>query len=209
VVEAKTESGRQRILEQAQRLFLARNYSGVSIRDIAQACGFSNAALYYHFGNKENLYFEMLKAYIAQLTQRLLKAAEVKGTCRERLTHVVSLYAQIALESQGEIQVVLRDLAQFSFQKVQQAIPELKQQDTSAISIVLEEGIARGEVRPVDVRRVDNLLLGMIHSLVTRRVTQGENQTSLADDVVLIIGILFDGIGTSQPVTDTPGGRSS
>ncbi len=46
-------SGREVIIETSAKLFNQQGYTGVSIRDIAQACGVTNAALYYHFKNKD------------------------------------------------------------------------------------------------------------------------------------------------------------
>jgi hypothetical protein len=45
--------GRDAILDTSTKLFSQHGYKEVSIRDIAQACGMTNAALYYHFKNKE------------------------------------------------------------------------------------------------------------------------------------------------------------
>ena len=53
--------GRDAILDTSAKLFSQHGYKEVSIRDIAQACGMTNAALYYHFKNKEDLFLAMLQ----------------------------------------------------------------------------------------------------------------------------------------------------
>ena len=53
--------GRDAILDTSAKLFSQQGYKEVSIRDIAQACGMTNAALYYHFKNKEDLFLAMLE----------------------------------------------------------------------------------------------------------------------------------------------------
>ena len=55
-------AGRECLLDQAQRLFFAHGYHGVSVRDIVQACGLSNAALYYHFAEGKQA---LLRAVVA------------------------------------------------------------------------------------------------------------------------------------------------
>ena len=109
----KSPATRQCILEAAQRLFASGGYHGASIRDIVHACGVSNAALYYHFGSKQNLYFEVLGEYIAAVVGQLQMADTGEGTCRSRLARVALAYAQIILESQSVLQTLLRDVAQF------------------------------------------------------------------------------------------------
>ena len=193
--EGNPTTGRQRILEQAQHLFSLHGYHGASIRGIAQACGLSNASLYYHFGNKQNLYFEVLKEYIAEVAQQLREAGAAEGSCRERLTRMADAYAQIVVESQSTIQNLLRDLTQFDREEIRHLLPDARRRIQSTIATVLKEGIAAGEVKPVDAYRVGVLLLGMISSLTARRM-YGEVVETLAEDMNLVISTLFEGIGT-------------
>jgi len=195
--EEKPVAGRQRILDQALRLFTAHGYQGVSIRDIAQACGLSNAVLYYHFGSKRNLYFEVLKEHISTLTRCLQEASAIGGTCRERLANMARAYAQMILEYQDTVQIMLRDLAQFDWEEILQMLPDLQTLTPTPWAAVLEEGIASGEVRALDVHRVDILLMGMISSVVAFRARQPGLSTTLDEDVDLVIDVLFAGIGPS------------
>jgi AcrR family transcriptional regulator len=187
--------GRQCILEQAQQLFFAHGYHGVSIRDIVQACGLSNAALYYHFGNKQNLFVEVCKEYVALIAQRLQEAGTREAPCRERLTRMTEAYAQFILESRSEIQTLLRDLMQCDWEEIEHLLPHAKGQIPSLFATVLGEGIAASEIRPVDTHRVGVLLLGMINSLTARRMHDTVSEP-LTEDIDLAISTLFEGIGT-------------
>jgi AcrR family transcriptional regulator len=209
VPEESPAAGRQRILDQAQRLFTARGYHGVSIRDIAQACGLSNAALYYHFGSKRNLYFEVLKEHLATLNLCLQEAGAIEGTCRERLANMARTYAQMILEYQDTVQLLLRDLAQFEWEEILQMLPDLQALTPSPLAAVLEKGIASGEVRALDVHRVDIVLMGMISGLVAFRARQPGLTTTLDEDVALVIDVLFAGIGLPSPTVKDNGGVSA
>ena len=185
---------RQCILEAAQRLFASRGYHGTSIRDIVHACGVSNAALYYHFGSKQNLYFEVLGEYIAAVVGQLQMADTGEGTCRSRLARVALTYAQIILESQSVLQTLLRDVAQLDQEEIARLLPDVHRQIPEAFAAILEEGIAAGELREVHRRRVGNLLMGMVNAMAVRRLhTQAE--TTLEEDANLVIEVLFEGIG--------------
>jgi AcrR family transcriptional regulator len=50
---------REHIIQVAGRLFLQKNYDGVSIQDITQAVGMTKGALYHHFASKEQLFEEV------------------------------------------------------------------------------------------------------------------------------------------------------
>ncbi len=187
-------AGRQCILNQAQQLFFAHGYHGVSIRDIVQGCGLSNAALYYHFGNKQNLFVEVFKEYIALVAQRLREAGTGEAPCRERLTRMAEEYAQFILESRSEIQTLLRDLMQCDWEEIEHLLPHAQAQIPSLFATVLGEGIAASEIRAVDTHRVSVLLLGMINSLTARRMYNRVAEP-LTKDIDLALSTLFEGIG--------------
>ncbi|MGD9046576.1 MAG: TetR/AcrR family transcriptional regulator, partial [Anaerolineae bacterium] len=187
-------AGRQCILDQAQQLFFAHGYHGVSIRDIVQACGLSNAALYYHFGSKQNLYAEVIRGFVASVVQPVQEAEAGNGSSRERLTRMVLAFARFSSESQSELHVLLRDLTECEGEEIEQLIPELIGQILAPFATVLEDGISAGEIRSVDVQRISFLLLGMLNSLAARRLREPVAET-LAEDVDLAIGTLYEGIG--------------
>ena len=186
--------GRECILEQARLLFFAHGYHGVSIRDIVQACGLSNAALYYHFGSKQNLYVEVIRGFVAGVVQPMQKAEAISGSARQRLTRMVLAFARFSSDSRSELHMLLRDLTECEGDEIKQLIPEVIGQVLAPFSAVLEDGIAAGEIRAVEVDRVSLLLFGMLNSLAARRM-HGLASQPLAEDVDLVISTLFEGIG--------------
>ncbi|MCB2191530.1 MAG: CerR family C-terminal domain-containing protein [Deltaproteobacteria bacterium] len=52
---------RERLLDEAERLFAERGYDAVSLREITSAADAHLAAVNYHFGSKENLYLEVFR----------------------------------------------------------------------------------------------------------------------------------------------------
>jgi AcrR family transcriptional regulator len=195
MVTGDQAAGRRCILEQARQLFFAHGYHGVSIRDIVQACGLSNAALYYHFGNKQNLFVEVIRGFVASVVQPVQEAEAGSGSSRERLTRMVLAFAQFSSESRSELHMLLRDLTECEGKEIQQLIPEVTGQILAPFAAVLEDGIAAGEIRAMDVQRISLLLMGMINSLAARRM-HGNVPEPLTEDVDLAISTLFEGIGT-------------
>ncbi|WP_433227578.1 TetR/AcrR family transcriptional regulator [Actinomadura formosensis] len=61
------ESGRERILDVATRLFAALGYDGTSTRMIAEAAGLNVATVAYHVGGKRDLYLAVMeRAHLAE-----------------------------------------------------------------------------------------------------------------------------------------------
>ena len=59
----------ERLLDTAGELFSTQGYAGVSMRDIARAMGFTQAAIYHHFPNKDALYIAAISYLFEQRTQ--------------------------------------------------------------------------------------------------------------------------------------------
>ncbi len=88
-----TRLGKQHLLETAEGLFTEHGYQAVSIRDIAQASGVTNAALYYHFPNKEALFDEVIQYHAENLARQLQEAGAKADTHREQLALMLTDYA--------------------------------------------------------------------------------------------------------------------
>jgi TetR/AcrR family transcriptional regulator, regulator of cefoperazone and chloramphenicol sensitivity len=62
---------RQRVIDAASDLFAAHGFHGTTARDIAERAGVNLAAAHYHFGSKETLYLEVLRAQFDAITADL------------------------------------------------------------------------------------------------------------------------------------------
>src|SRR3954451_13511290 len=72
------ETTRDGLIKAAIAVFSAKGFEGGSVREITQAANANQAAINYHFGGKEGLYREVLKASVQAF-------AELSPLDRERL----------------------------------------------------------------------------------------------------------------------------
>ena len=83
--------GKHRILDAAGRLFASRDFSDVSMQDVASDAGVTKAALYYHFTDKVDLYAQVLLSQVDAVRQAIDEAVGTDGTLEARLTRVASV----------------------------------------------------------------------------------------------------------------------
>lgn len=106
--EASTRpSSRAEILAVARRLFMTRGYRAVSTREIAEAVGITQPALYHHFGGKEALYVAVLEADLARQAETIREATRVDAPAPERLRR---LAASIAAQAEHDLGQMFHDL---------------------------------------------------------------------------------------------------
>ena len=80
-----------RILQAARRLFMAHGYRAVSTRQVAEAVGLTQPALYHHYATKEELYTAVALDEVARLRSGLERIARRAASVRERL-HGAALF---------------------------------------------------------------------------------------------------------------------
>ena len=79
--------------EAALRLFVERGIDGTGIRDLAKAAGYSEAAIYRHWTNKEELVRSLYQEHLAEVCKRLDAAIGSSPSLDEQLTAAtVALY---------------------------------------------------------------------------------------------------------------------
>jgi AcrR family transcriptional regulator len=157
--------GRDAILDTSAKLFSQHGYKEVSIRDIAQACGMTNAALYYHFKNKEDLFLAMLQRDHEQTLAALRAAASSPGDLREDLKRLVTQYAAITCQRRQSFQTLRRDLSHIADARGHKLFAEMRASFMRPLEERLERAQADGELRSGEARFYARLLHGLIIAL--------------------------------------------
>lgn len=81
----ENEETRSIILRVSQELFMEYGYRAISTRQIAEACGLTQPALYHHFTDKQQLYAAMAREGLASTGAILAGIARRKESVDERL----------------------------------------------------------------------------------------------------------------------------
>jgi len=157
--------GRDAILDTSAKLFSQHGYKEVSIRDIAQACGMTNAALYYHFKNKEDLFLAMLQRDHEQTLVALREAAHGPGDLCEDLKQLVARYAEITCQRRQSFQTLRRDLSSIEDVRGHKLFAEMRSSFMRPLEDRLAQAQADGEIQPGDARFYARLLHGLIIAL--------------------------------------------
>jgi AcrR family transcriptional regulator len=85
------ENKEKNVLEAAEKVFLAKGYSGARTHDIAAEAGVTHAMLHYYFQTKEQLFERILKDKIAALAEVLIAISpDEDTTMKDFIIRVVS-----------------------------------------------------------------------------------------------------------------------
>lgn len=109
----RTPSGRgrrERILDQAERLFAVHGYHGAALAEIARAAGLGNPGLIHHFPSKRALYRAVLERVAAEIDGRLAEAFAREGSPAGRLRAFVHIQVDWSREWPLRLRLVQREL---------------------------------------------------------------------------------------------------
>lgn len=190
--------GREHILDQAEALFTEHGYQGVSMRMLAEASGVTNAALYYHFENKEALFTEVMRFHTDKLSRLIQRAGEEKEGYQAKIGAMARVYFR-HLSNRRSFMFLLRKKGKGI------DLPEDKTHFVSMLSTVfspfdrvLEEAAAAGEIRELPQGYSGaSLLVGMLHGLGGYRLIC-YGQTLTEEDVEYLVDLLWNGISGSK-----------
>jgi AcrR family transcriptional regulator len=190
---------RERVLNAAERLFLARGYTAVSMRDIAEALAVRQATLYYHAPRgKDQLFLDVVERSLARHRAGLEAAVRGAGpSLREQLHAVVHwLVSQPPVDL---LRLLRIDRAALPEADSQRLLDGAHDSLISPIAQVFRAAQERGEIRTVSAVMLAGSLLAMLDWLSfpsqARYVTPPPRE--MAEELVdtLLDGLWVRGLG--------------
>ncbi|MDQ7029791.1 MAG: TetR family transcriptional regulator [Ardenticatenia bacterium] len=154
---------RERIIQEATRLFVTHGYHGISMREIAKVVGVSKAGLYYHFQDKQELLLAILTDSLEHI-ERLIQEARQEGTtAREQIGQAMQAIFSLAPERRAIIRLASQEMAHLNPTTRAAFRQRYYDKFVGQIADILRSGMEQGELRVMDVRLATWMLLGMMY----------------------------------------------
>jgi AcrR family transcriptional regulator len=153
---------RRQIIDSARGVFASQSYARVGTADLAKAAGISEPGLYRHFSGKKELFLATIRA----TGPRLLKIwEEISCDYEDPIESLwaIGVYYYEHLESHAtNMKLQFRAISEADDPEIQAALRENFEAFVEFVAETLEEGKARGTVRPdVDCRLIAWQFLGI------------------------------------------------
>lgn len=176
---------RQKILSAATELFGQNPYDSVQMRDVAARAEVGKPTLYRYFPSKEELFLEVFKSGLDRLDSEvtaILKDREEPARSLERLLEALLN----ALGGQVAALRMLTDDQSAVMRRWRNEFRRRRRPFVEAARTILEQGIAAGEFRPVDVEAVPSMLIGLVRGglIGTDRLPRERFAAAMIDLVV-------------------------
>jgi AcrR family transcriptional regulator len=184
---------RERILEEAVKLFYERGFTGTTLDDIAAELGVTKPFIYTHFRGKVELLAALCKPTIELALAAVANAAALPGTPTERLRIAITDFTMVVLRRQPNIAIYFREEKNLSPESLAE-INVLRRQFDHVLSNLLIEGAAAEEFEIRDHSLAALALGGMISWAYTwyrpgGRLTLEETAAHMADLALRMAGV--------------------
>jgi len=148
-IDRRTTDTKERIIQEALQLYKQGGFAAVKLNDITKVLHVTRAALYNHFPEgKDQIFLEALVWMTQQLETRITDIIESVPDTRQRLRDLLRMAAHTSFII--DLELLFTTQEEFS-QTTKNRMEETMRPLLSKMSLVLQEGIARGDLRKVDL----------------------------------------------------------
>ena len=148
-------SAKERIRKAAIALFADKGFAATTTREICEGASVTKPVLYYYFKNKELLFHSLLMDASEESMRLLVRAAQQKGTAREKLINVTAASFALTMCNPKLSMMFLRMVFPSGEDEPGIDCVQIGKEKSRLIAGIVADGIRRGEMRgrPTDVAR--------------------------------------------------------
>ena len=193
----KADERRQEIIRAAMEVFARNGFGGSTTREIAENAGISEAMIYSHFRNKEDLYTAIIDEKLQESEPLYYPLDAIRNRDDRRVfTTIVSNY----LHRHGEDTTFLRLLLFSALEGHELAsmfVAGPVRKFFEFLADYIGERIDEGAFKPVNPEITSRCLLGMVHYFVLLREILGDDTLNPIDPtaaIETIVNIFCEGV---------------
>ena len=156
---------RRRLLEAADKLIHEQGFPALRIEEIVERAKLSIGTFYLYFESKDDLFINLVIENTGELRRRLEAAAKTTGTVLQRLGQVTDTYLDFVKEHErgflyyhhvGHVDTTVGPLSAWACNQCALSLRPL-----------LEEGMARGEIRKADPELLAQAVVGLTQHIAS------------------------------------------
>ena len=187
VLEKKATHVRQAEIVQAALSVIGRlGVSGLTIHEVALAAGMSEANIYRHFRNKQEVVKAMVEFIGSQVTSRAAQLAASSGKPLDKLEKVIMAHTEMIAKNPGIPRLLFSDGGIATGGRIAYIMNSRIESFQSTLAGLLEAAVAEGAVRQgISSRETTIAILGMLQFSVLRWIGN-QAESKLVDEVALL-----------------------
>jgi len=184
----KTESEnriKKRIMEISRELYSRYSFRKTTMNDIARELGMTKSSIYYYFGNKEEIFNQMISSDIEKWKKELSDFVGRQDSVQEKLAAYITRKMEIVCSISDFYRSPIEEYHE-NFSLIEKLRAETDKEEIGIIKEILGEGNRQGvfNVQDIDMTALNmlNILKGLEHYYIGRK--KGRNLKKTMENMV-------------------------
>lgn len=182
---------KQKIKSIAIQLFYQKGYHACSISNIAERAGIQKSSIYYHYLNKEELLYGILKETMDDLNKALNESLENVEATEARLKAMIRVHLYFHMDRQKEVMIADSEMRGLSSDNLRAYLRMRDDYDRKMRSLI-RQGIVEGCFINRDPRVIANAVITMCSQIALWFNPLGN--LSKEEIIDIYTKIIFEGI---------------
>ncbi len=185
---------REKILQSALTCFANKGYHKTTMDDIVAQSGLSKGALYWHFKNKQDLFLSLIEWFLLEFSEEIFQAWTDDMSAADKIRAMTIASVDSSEQLVPFFKVFLDFWAQTAEdEQFLHIFDNMLVEFQNQVSLIIEQGIANGEFRPVNAPHLSLALFGVVDSLLLYKTLLGD-KIDMRGSAESLLEVLLEGL---------------
>jgi len=185
---------RAQIIEAALACFARKGYHRTTMDDIVAESGLSKGSLYWYFKSKKEIFLAAVMPLFQRMGASMQEVLKMALSPAEKLQAIAQMFVTGMDEARPFIGVIIDFWSQTRQEEdINELLRDVYEPYSAALSGIIEEGIQRGEFRPVNAGHIASLLMAVYDGLMWQLLAFPE-QVDLEGLTETLLDVLLEGL---------------
>jgi|SRR5579872_2722719 len=189
------EFRRETILEAALKAFSRSGYDGTSVDAIAAEASIAKGTVYLYFESKAEIYLSAIMHEANRLYQETERRFAAPGASGDKIEQFIRIRLEYAENHRDFCRIYFSEFGTTAAlpPKIEKEIRKKYRLQTDLLASVINEGISKGEIRPMPARIAAFAIADATRGLVEKRLL-GWSDAVVEADIQSLSGLLWGGL---------------
>ena len=164
------QAKKQEILKIAMKVFAQKGVANTKMADVADAAGIGKGTIYEYFKSKEDILHEAFNYFVEHLNTVMAKHLFRIYDPIEKLKALVNGWIEVMKDTSIDFMEMMMDFWAEGVRQHQDTclfdLNDMYNEYRIMVKAILEEGVERGQIRPINTTLVASILIGSIDGLM-------------------------------------------
>jgi AcrR family transcriptional regulator len=183
----RSSTRKEVIITEAARLFREKGFSATSMRDLAEHVGVEAASLYNHISSKAEILQEICFKVATQFMTHIDEVDNSGQSAIQKIEAILRFHIRQMIDHYEEVYVSDREWKHLT-EPYMQNMQGQRRSYRQRIASIIEDGIRRGEIKPIDAPTAVLIMLHAVSGIESwHRSTKKIEGNVLEDNMVMIL----------------------